>query len=173
MSKEALENEIFDYLDGSMSVDAKSAFEARMSVDEALKQRVNEVRKLEAMTISHLQDMPSKSFTMKVMANLDVNPLYTGISIRNGLMLLAGVLALVGICVTMVVSGVFDTTQTVIEVKQLEVVNKYVETPLPSIPFDGKLFANIVIFLNLIIALIVLDRAVLKPFFQRRAQANF
>jgi hypothetical protein len=39
----------------------------------------------------------------------------------------------------------------------------------PAIPINGKLVVNIIILLNLGLAWLVLDRAVLRPLFRRRA----
>jgi hypothetical protein len=48
------------------------------------------------------------------------------------------------------------------------VVNKYLDWELPEIPFNGKLIVNLIIIANIALAFIVLDRAVLKPWFERR-----
>jgi hypothetical protein len=51
-------------------------------------------------------------------------------------------------------------------------VNRYIRQSLPGIPVDGKWIVNIIIFLNIAVAFIVLDRTILHPLFQRRMQTH-
>ena len=117
-------------------------------------------------------ETPSRNFTQAVMDRLDQYPVQSGFSIRNGIILLAGILLVIGIASVLVAAGAFDNTATSIDLNQVEFSKKFVKTPLPSFEFNGKLLVNIIIILNLGLAWIVLDRAILKPLFQRRMQAG-
>jgi hypothetical protein len=66
---------------------------------------------------------------------------------------------------------VFDTSGS-IDLNQTIVPNKFIQQPLPSIPFNGKLVMNVIIILNLALAFLVLDKAVLKPWFEKRARLH-
>jgi hypothetical protein len=78
----------------------------------------------------------------------------------------------VGVCALLLSLGFFDSDQTTIDLNTLALKNKYVPQTLPAISLSGKLLVNIVIFLNLILAFLVLDRAVLKPLFQKRMKLD-
>ena len=70
-------------------------------------------------------------------------------------------------------AGVFDSTNT-LELMDIVIQNKYIDInkSLPSIPFNEKMVVNIIILLNLALAFVVLDRTVLKPWFEKR-KINF
>jgi hypothetical protein len=106
------------------------------------------------------------------MSKLDQYPAQQGISVRNGIFLLIGVLITAVIASVLVSAGVFDSAVTNIDLNQVNVPKKYLNAPLPSFQYSGKVIVNIIIFLNLGIGWIVLDRVILKPFFQRRLQGS-
>jgi len=164
---------ILQYIDGTLGDEEKKAFEYRLASDVKLKERFRELQAMDQMLMEKGIDFPSSNFTQKVMANLHQYPIQVGSVMNKTLLLLAGIIVLVGVGVAFVTTGLFDSTQTVIDVNAIEPINQYVDKPLPSIPFDGKQFLNAVIFINLIIALIVLDRTILKPLFQKRTQSHF
>jgi hypothetical protein len=91
---------------------------------------------------------------------------------RNSILLLAGVLVVAIIASVLVPAGVFDSISTTIDLNQVELPKKYLERTLPSISIDGKIMVNVIILVNLVLGWLVLDRAILKPIFQRRAQAG-
>ena len=117
-------------------------------------------------------ELPSKNFTNVVMSKLDQYPAQSGLSIRNGIFLLIGVLIAVGIVSFLAATGTFDATSN-IDLNQVELSKKLIKTPLPAFKFSGKLLVNIVIILNLGIAWMVLDRLILRPLFRRRMHAGY
>jgi hypothetical protein len=104
------------------------------------------------------------------MANLDRHTQYSP-SIRSGLFLLSGILMVLAVAVTLLTTGVFDGATT-IDLNQMNLMKDFVKENLPSISVDGKWVINIIILLNLAVAFVVFDRAVLKPLFQRRMQTG-
>jgi hypothetical protein len=138
--------------------------------DTELKSRLDELTSADTLLRQLTIATPSRNFTASVMNNLDR---YTqqSPSIRNGLFLLSGILLVLAIAVTLLATGVFDGAATV-DLNQLNLVQDYVKKNLPSISIDGKWVINTIILLNLAVAFVVLDRAVLKPFFQRRMQTG-
>jgi hypothetical protein len=105
------------------------------------------------------------------MSKLDQYPLSApGFSIRNSILLLAGILVAVGIASALVAAGVFDNVTPTLDLSGIALPTRYFQKSLPSIPFNGKIVMDIIIFLNLGLAWIVLDRAILRPLFQRRMQ---
>jgi hypothetical protein len=160
-------NQLLEYLDGSLTPSEKQ------SIDEKLKQSSELRTRLEVLQQVHmgLQNTtlvePSKNFTLSVMSKLNQAPVQTGISPGNSILLLAGVLIAVGIGTLLLSAGVFDGASS-IDLNGIVIKNKFIDTTLPSIPFNGKLIVNIIILLNVALALIVFDRAVLRPWFEKR-----
>jgi anti-sigma factor RsiW len=165
-----LEDKLLDYLDGKLESSQRQSFEAMIATDVELKNRLAELTSADNLLRQMKAGTPSRNFTASVMGNLDR---YTQQkpSIRNGLFLLSGILFVLAIAVTLLMTGVFDGATTV-DLNQLNLVQDFVKENLPSISIDGKWVINSIILLNLAVAFVVLDRAVLKPFFQRRMQTG-
>ena len=170
---QALEEMLFDYIDGTLNAADKQRLETELSHNRELKARLDELQNVELwLSKIPLEEMPSRNFTQQVMGKLDQYPSRSSTLIsRNGIFLLVGILVAVGLATILVASGVFDGVQTTINLNQ-ELPQKYIQKSLPPIALSGKLIVNIVILLNLGLAWLVLDRAVLKPLFQRRMHAG-
>lgn len=167
-----LDDTLLNYLDGSLKPEEKTDIEKLLSQSDALRIRLDELRVIHFALRQTKLDQPSKNFTQLVMGKLDGYTERSTFPIRNGIWLLAGVLVAVGIVSLLVSSGVFDQTQTMVDLNKINLPKQYIQEPLPSIPFNGKLLINIIIVLNLGLAWVVLDRAILKPYFQRRMQTH-
>lgn len=160
------EETLLAYLDGTLSPSAMSTLEQELDRHEALRTRLEELRKVhETLQLAGTEE-PSVNFTQAVMGKLDHSPARAGLAIRRGILLLLGVLIATGIASYMLSRGVFDNATMPLDLGTIDLprVNK----PLPSISLDGKLMVNIVILLNLAIAWCVLDRTILRPYFKRR-----
>lgn len=118
-------------------------------------------------------EQPSANFTQRVMINLHrTTAISLSLPSRNKMLMLAGILVAIGVTILLLAGGAFESV-TRITVDQTLIPNEQIREHIPSIPFDGKLIFNIVILMNLGIAFIILDRAVLKPWFSRRAKVNY
>jgi hypothetical protein len=116
-------------------------------------------------------EQPSVSFTQKVMSNLHRGSAATlGLPSRNKILMLAGILVTIGVAILLIAGGAFNNV-TSITVDQNIIPNDQLREYIPSIPFNGKLIINIVILMNLALAFMILDRAVLKPWFEKRRHA--
>ncbi|MBL7842028.1 MAG: hypothetical protein JNJ75_17915 [Cyclobacteriaceae bacterium] len=116
-------------------------------------------------------EQPSVNFTQHVMSNLHrASATALGLPSRNKILMLAGILVTIGIAILLLAGGAFDSV-TAITVDQDILPNNQIREYIPTIPFNGKLVINIVILMNLALAFIILDRAVLKPWFERRRHA--
>lgn len=116
-------------------------------------------------------EQPSVNFTQHVMSNLHrASATALGLPSRNKMLMLAGILVTIGIGILLLAGGAFDSV-TSITVDQEIIPNNQIREYIPSIPFNGKLVINIVILMNLALAFMILDRAVLKPWFERRRHA--
>jgi hypothetical protein len=162
------DDKLFEYMDGGLKGIEKENFEQLLKTSPALQARLEELRKLDADLRTIKLEQPSKNFTQRVMSRLDQYPVRSNFTLRNGIILLAGVLVAVGIGSLLVASGVFDGSNTIDLNQTIVPVNKYIEKPIPTFNLDGKLMVNIIILLNLALAFLVLDRAILKPWFEKR-----
>jgi len=105
------------------------------------------------------------------MANLNNYPsASSSISIRNGIFLLLGVLLAVGIGTVLLTAGLFDTTIATVDIGNSSFLERISKRSFPAFAINGKLVVNIIILLNLGLAWLVLDRAILRPLFRRRAE---
>jgi hypothetical protein len=160
------DEELLNYLNGTVNPDEAAAINHALATDQEVAQRMEELRSIHRYFLTLTIEEPSKNFTQRVMENLHYTTSHA-YSPRNGLMLLIGVMLAVGIALVLLADGMFDATAT-LDLNQLVVVNKYLDWELPEIPFNGKLIVNLIIIANIALAFIVLDRAVLKPWFERR-----
>lgn len=161
---------LFDYLDGTMSADERKEFEHVLSDSPALQKQVDEQRLLESsLRILKLEE-PSPAFAQNVMSKINQSSQGSSLSIRNGIFLLIGVMVVSLIATLLVQAGVFDATGSLSAPTNLGGLSEYIKQPIPSIsiPVNGKLIVNGIILLNLAIGFIILDRAVLRPYFERR-----
>ena len=161
------------YIDGTLALSEKQIIEKDLERNEALRKRLGQLRATHLLMRENRQYEPSKNFTQQVMARLSLDPLRSSsFPIRNSILILVGVLMVVIIASVLVPAGVFDNISTTIDLNQVELSKKYVEKTLPSVSIDGKMMVNIIIIINLVLGWLVLDRAILKPIFQRRLQTG-
>jgi hypothetical protein len=160
------------YLDGHLDSIERDAVERALNIDPTLNRKLDELRSVDRMLRNVRLVQPSKNFTATVLQRLDEYPLRRGLSIRNGIFLLCGIMVVVGVALVLLSMGVFDQTTTTLNPNEIDLVQKYSPQNLPSISIDGKMLVNIIVILNLAVMFIVLDRAILKPFFERRIHSN-
>lgn len=162
------DQKIFDYLDGLMSAEEKKLFEQEMHQLPELQKAMDAHRLLESsMKTIHLEE-PSASFTNNVMSSIKESPQGYTLSIRNGILLLVGVIVVSFLAVMLLQSGVFDGTTDLSVNNQTGLIGKYIKQPLPSVSISGKWIVNIIVLINIVLGFIILDRAVLRPYFERR-----
>jgi len=167
-----LDNELLNYIDGVFSLSEKDRIEKELSASPELQKRLEQLKDISAILSHSIVEQPSKNFTQRVMQHLDQYPVRSGLTPRNGILLLIGVLIAIGIGSFLLAAGIFDGTST-LDLNKLIIENQYIKEPLPSISFDGKLMMNIIIVLNIALGFLILDRVILKPWFDRRARIHF
>ena len=167
-----MDNKLLEYLDGTLSSSEKETLEQELGTSPALAKRLEELKQVTTTLKGIHIEQPSTNFTQRVMEQLNQYPVSRRLSIKNGIFLLAGILIAVGICAVLLSAGVFDTPGS-IDLSGLVQQNEFLQRSLPAIPINGKLVVNIIILLNLAIAFLVLDRAILKPWFERRTRMHF
>jgi hypothetical protein len=163
---------LLHYLDGTLNPIERERIERALQHNPVLRTRLEQFDMVTSGLRESRLQTPSKNFTLSVMSKLDQYPSRQGISVRNGILLLIGVLITAVIASVLVSAGVFDNAVTNIDLNDVDISKKYINTPLPAVQYSGKLIVNIIIFLNLGLGWLVLDRVILKPFFQRRMEAS-
>jgi hypothetical protein len=162
------DDRLLDYLDGRLDGTGLAQLKKDLENSTSMNARLEELR-IVHRTLAHIKlDVPSPMFTEKVMKNLHAAPPASSLSPRNGLLLLAGVVVAAGILIALMGSGVFDGFSEIVKLDG--VVNvKQIQQTIPQVSVNGRLIMKILIGLNLALAFVVLDRTVLKPYFQKRA----
>jgi len=128
------------------------------NAEEKLIEKVLNKNKLES---------PSSNFTHRVMINLHSMPVASSLSPRNGIFLLCGMVVAVTILTILVSTGVFDTANPTISLEKLPDV-EITKDLRKSIPLSGKWIMQGLIMLNIVLAFLLFDRTILRPFFNRR-----
>jgi hypothetical protein len=164
---EAQETNLQRYLDGP----SLQQFKEELSRSSALQVRLEQLRPVHAFLSQQSLESPSTNFVDQVMRNLSRKVIIYP-SPKNGLMLLAGVIIASGMLAAVLSAGTFDQLSGLVTVDQVEILKKYNTPSLPPVNVNGKLLMRILIGINLVLAFIVLDRTVLRPFFQRRAMSG-
>lgn len=167
-----IEDKLLSYLDNTLPPTERKNLETLMEHDSSLKERLDELQVMHSLMKSTTLEQPSVNFTSRLMMRLDQLPEINGRSIRNGIFLVIGVIVTIGIAAALISSGTFDNASTMVDLNKIDISNKYIDRQLPSFTVDGKMLVQGIIVLNLAIAFLVLDRAVLKPYFQRRMQSS-
>lgn len=164
----AQDDRLLDYLDGKLEGAGLHQLKQELQSSEILQERLEELRSVHRGLATAKLESPSPAFVNKVMQNLYAVSFSSPLSPKNGILLLTGVMVAVGILVVMLSAGMFDQITGVISLEQVVPVQKYFQQSLPPFTINVKLIIKILVGLNLVLGFIVLDRTVLKPFFQRR-----
>lgn len=161
------DNELLDFLDGNGDERDRARIEKSISSDLTVKKRLEELRLVHQFLQGNTLSSPSKNFTQRVMSNLHARPASSILSPKNGLILLAGLLIASLLALTLTSSGAFDQWHGFLPFDSSPLKNKWVTLP-SSVPFDIKVFVKVVVLINAALALLLLDRTILRPYFQRR-----
>lgn len=165
---ETQETNLQRYLDGELEGHALQQFKEELSKSTPLQHHLEAVRPVHDYLRKSSLQSPSNTFVDRVMRNLSRGSVTPYPSPKNGLMLLAGVMVASGLLAVMLSAGTFDKFTSLITVEQVDILKKYQTPSLPSFNLNVKLIMKVLIGVNLVLAFIVLDRTVLRPFFSRR-----
>lgn len=161
------EDDLLNYLDGTANNETRERVE-RFSSNPDVASRLNELRAIhDFLAKNNALTLPSKNFTDKVMNRLHEKATGFSFSPRNGMILLAGILVASGLGIALLSMGSFDQLHTFFNLQPLPVKSDLVKLPT-SFSFDLKLVMKIFLMVNLVLAMVLLDRTILRPIFQRR-----
>lgn len=163
------DNRLLDYLDGKLDGTSLAQLRKELEDSAAMRARLEQLR-IVHRTLAHTKlESPSFMFTEKVMKNLHVSPPQSSMSPRNGLMLLSGIIVAAGVLIALMGSGIFDGFKETLPLDQTTQLQKYIQPSIHQISINGRMIIKLLVGLNLALAFVVLDRTVLKPYFQKRA----
>ncbi len=168
------DDQLLHYLDGTLTVKDKAELENILANNSYLEIRLEELRQVHSVLAGKARlEQPSKLFSEQVMSNLDRLPVRSTLSPKNGLFLLCGILVAVGAMVLLLSSGAFDNMNDTISLDKLPLENTFIKNPVTTIPFNGKWMVNGILILTMGLAFVLLDRTILKPYFERRSRMQF
>lgn len=161
---------LLSYLDGTLKAEELKKVEEQIEKSDALKGRLDELRTVHLF----LQDSnalvhPSKTFTQRVLNNLDSYKAAQTISPKNGLLLLGGVIVAVGITVSLVSAGSYDSLSTPVSLGNLPIKKEWFNVTLPTLSINVKMVMKVLMIAATALSLVLLDRTVLRPLFARRS----
>jgi len=164
------DDQLLNFIDGTGSEEERENIKRLISSNADVKKRLGELQAVHAF-LQHQNklEQPSKTFTEKVMSSLHAPQAFAFLSPRNGLLLLIGLMVASGLAMMLVSSGSFDQWHTFFSIGQIPLKNNYIKLPT-SIPFNLKLTVKVFVMINLVIGFVLLDRTILRPFFQKRAE---
>ena len=168
-AKSSPDDLLLDYLDGKLEGTSLQSLKQQLEQSPALQTRLEELRLIHLHLSSARLESPSNDFVDRVMKNLSASSAAaSALSPRNGLLLIAGILVAGGILAFMISTGTFDNANGVISLEKAQPATKYIQYTLPSLPLKGKVILDSILGISILLCLVVLDRTVLRPLFQKK-----
>lgn len=156
--------ELLEFLDGALPRAAAQQLAADLRQSPEVAQRLDELRLIHQYLLAQKMEEPSPMFTQRVMGRLHRWPHAQGLSPRRGLWLLCGM-----VVACMLLVGVVSTDMLNAPLQWDALPLQRIQYTLPELTINMKWIFNTLILLTLGIALVLFDRTVLRPYFQRRA----
>jgi hypothetical protein len=164
------DEQLLGFLDGGGSGAGREGIRESISANVELRKRMEALQAVHNfLQKQNRMESPSKNFTERVMAGLHARPSFSFLSPKNGFLLLVGLMVASGLAVMLVSSGQLDQWHTFFNLGQIPIKNNVVKLPT-SIPFDLKITVKIFVMINVVIGFVLLDRTILRPIFQKRAE---
>ena len=163
--------QLLRYLDGSLTEKELEKLQGELKQSPELQAKLAELESIHRFLEKKSRlEMPSKNFTQRVMDRLDTLPQTSFISPRNGLYLLVGILVASGMLVMILSSGALNNMTTTLSVENPISNQNLLDISKVSLPIDIKLVIKVIIFINLALAFVMLDRTILRPLFRQRSE---
>ncbi|NOS92104.1 MAG: hypothetical protein HOP30_09295 [Cyclobacteriaceae bacterium] len=161
------------YVSGELN-EAEAAFvESELQRSAELQKKLDQIKEIDRFLQRQSKPShPSKKFTDQVMHGIAVPARNNSLSPKMGLWMLLGVLVITTLAVLSLRSGLFDSMEFPISLNMQSLHFDKLSIPSFNLPFSGKWLVSIFLVLNIAVGFILLDRTILKPYFQRRAEAN-
>ena len=165
------DDSLLNYLDGTLDVHETKRIEEQIQQSADLKRRLEELRAIHViLQRKGILEIPSKNFTQRVLNNLDSFKYPQTISPKNGLLLLGGIVVAVGITLSLISSGSFDSVSTPLSLNELPIKKEWIKNPLPTFSLNVKQVMKVIMILATGLSFVLLDRTILRPLFARRSK---
>jgi hypothetical protein len=173
MKKESLEGDdlLLEYLDGTLPPEKLQRVKKALASSDVMRRRLEELKALVDVLQQLSPEEPSKKFTAQVIQNLGRYSTTATMPLRNGILLLSGVLVAIIMGAFLLSSGIFDAPGS-IDLNEFVTSQQFMQKSLPSISLNGRWIVNIIILINLALAFLILDRAILRPWMERRTEMH-
>lgn len=164
---------LLDYLEGRLTGDKLEKIKNGIATSEDLCNRLEVLKLIQRSMSRSTLIQPAENFTQRVMNNLHRVPSTSVLTPKNGLMLLLGILVAIGLGASLVDAGFYNSLNGLVSIDDIKMPSGLKAPSIPAIPFNGKWIVNSIIALNLGLAFILLDRTILKPYFNKRSRVQF
>ncbi len=165
------DDSLLNYLDGTLDASESKRIEEQIQQSADLKRRLEELRAIHViLQRKGILEIPSKNFTQRVLNNLDSFKYPQTISPKNGLLLLGGIVVAVGITLSLISSGSFDSVSTPLSLNELPIKKEWIKNPLPTFSLNVKQVMKVIMILATGLSFVLLDRTILRPLFARRSK---
>jgi anti-sigma factor RsiW len=151
------------YLDGDLAAADSRALLEEAARNSAVAEQLRLAKAVHAQLGRNVLENPGGSFTARVLSRLEEMPASVRTSPRNGLLLLMGILAACTVLVLMLGNDQLATGMIELNTARIP-LRKFA----PRISLELKTILNALILINLLLGFILLDRTVLRPYFERR-----
>lgn len=159
-------------MNGELNETETAQVERELRQSPELQQQLSQLKEIDRfLQRQNKMVNPSKNFTDQVMHGIALPVRSTALSPKMGLVLLLGVLVITMIAVFSLRSGLVDSMEMPVEFNFQVLHLHKLSVPTFSLPFSGKWLVSAFLILNLVVGFVLLDRTILKPYFQRRAEA--
>lgn len=167
----SIDDSLLSYLDGTLDANELKRIELQIQQSVELKGRLEELRAIHTILLQkNALEIPSKNFTQRVLNNLDSFKYPQSISPKNGLFLLGGVVVAVGITLSLISSGSFDTVSTPLSLNELPIKKEWIKITLPTFSVNIRQVMKVITILATGLSFVLLDRTILRPLFARRSK---
>lgn len=158
---------LLDYLDGSLTEEKAEYVKELLDQDNELKSRLMDLKMADQYMIGNM-DSPSMNFTETVWNRISSSGRTSKFSLNGLLIVLAAMIT--------VVLGSYFMTDSIIDldlnVTVPSTVTEYVKVPQIEMPegVNLKTVSQVLLYSISLLLLLILDKAILKPYFKRRKE---
>ncbi|MCU0419942.1 MAG: hypothetical protein MUC38_09820 [Cyclobacteriaceae bacterium] len=160
------DEQLWQWVAGEAPEAEAARLEQAMCEDESIQKRTAHIRLLhQTLQRQATLEEPSSRFTARTMAALREKPLLP-MTYGKGFLILGGIVVATGLAAMLMAFGIFDSEAAPLTLRQ-PWLTRLIGSP--TLHFEVKTVVKAVMLGNLALALVLLDRTILRPYFQRRS----
>ncbi|MBI3221319.1 MAG: hypothetical protein HYZ44_17545 [Bacteroidetes bacterium] len=160
------------YHSGELDALATARVEQELQQSAELRQQLESIKDIDQFLQRQGKlTQPPKNFIDRVMYGISLPVRSSALSPKMGLILLTSILALTVVGIICLTNGFFDSYSIPLNVYVQSLYFEKLPSPDFNFPFPSKWIVTTFLISNMAIGFVLLDRTILKPYFQRRAEA--